>query len=149
VNRRLFRSLLISLLALVSAFAVWTWFRPYAGDPDPNARFTIEAAEVIRDASYYWINLHLKRNGEADHDLQKDVRLVLGDGHELEPADTSLVGSAATGVSDIWLRFWLNEDQLNRPLTLRLNGGSLTVKSTTGQPTLKPNGKRVFTSHRW
>jgi len=149
VNRRLFRGFLLLLLLAAAAFAIWTWFRPYQWQPDPGARYVVEAVEVTRDHSDFWVNVHLSRSGGEDHDLEKNLRLETADGTRLDPAETTLSGTAATGVTEIWLRFWLSEDQLGSPLTLHLNDGSLLVKSTRGLPVLKPSGSRVFTSHRW
>ena len=40
-------------LALVSAFAAWSWLRPYEWKADPVARFQIRQARVTRDHSNY------------------------------------------------------------------------------------------------
>jgi hypothetical protein len=47
-------------LALVSAFAAWSWLRPYEWKSDPVARFQIRQARVTRDHSNYWVDVFLK-----------------------------------------------------------------------------------------
>lgn len=149
MNRRLFRGFLLLLLLAAAAFTIWTWFRPYQWQPDSGARYVVEAVEVTRDHSDFWVNVHLKRSGDEDHDLEKKLGLETADGTTIDAAETTLAGTAKTGVTEIWLRFWLSEEQLRGPLTLRLNDGALLLKSTDGLPALQPSGTRVFTSHRW
>jgi hypothetical protein len=149
VNRRLFRGFPLLLLLAAAAFAIWTWIRPYQWQADPGARFVVEAVEVTRDHADFWVNVHLKRSGEADHDLEKRLVLETRSGGVMDAAETTLAGDARTGVTGIWLRFWLSEEQLRGPLVLRINDGTLLLKSGDGLPALKPSGTRVFTSHRW
>lgn len=80
----------------------------------------------------------------------KPVALLLGEsGKELEPADTTLAGTVDTGTSEIWLKFWLDADDLDEPLRLRVNDGFLTVKSNAGVPQLGPSKSEFFPTEHW
>lgn len=149
VNRRLFRGFLLALLLGSSAFVVWSWFRPYDRSADPAARYRLQGAEVTRDQSYYWLMLHLKKTGTADHDLEKPVALETAAGRRLEPADMTFSGTSETGFGEIWFRFWLEEDDLRGPVRLHLNEGSLQVKTGDEVPRLGGSGRRVFTTNHW
>ncbi len=149
VKRRTFRGILLALLVGASAVAIWSWFRPYDWAPDPEARYGIRAAQLIRDQSYFWLNVQLDRTGNAEHDLLKPVRLETAAGRRIEPADTTFEGTPETGTTRIWFRFWLEKSDLEGPLKLHLNDGALDVKTTSGIPSLGATGERVFTSHRW
>lgn len=149
MKRSLFRKFLLLLLVGSALFAAAVWFLPYEWRPDPGARFKISAAQVKRDRSSYWLNLHLKRSGEEEHDLRKPVRMILADGRELEPADTTFAGEMGPGTTAIWFRFWIEEDDLKGPLVLHINDGSLKVKSSTGVPSIASGSMRTFSNHRW
>lgn len=149
VNRRLFRAFLLALLLGSSAFVVWSWFRPYDRSADPAARYRIHAAELTSDHSYFWLTLHLKRAGEADHDLTAPVRMETGGGRSLEPADITFAGSEDTGVGEMWFRFWLEKDDFGGPMRLQLNEGMLVVRTGDGVPALGGSGRRVFTTNHW
>lgn len=140
--------LLVMLLTAV-VFAIWTWWRPYEWNPDAKARFEIVGAEVTRDHEYHWLNVHLKRAGTAEHDLLKPVRLLTGDGGELEPADTRLKGGPEHGITDLWFKFWLEPGKLDGTLRLRINDGVLVVKANPDQPALGLSGQKYFNSNHW
>jgi hypothetical protein len=139
--------LCLVLLAAV-AFAGWSWFRPYEWRADPGARLRMVSAVETRDHGNCWLDLHL-RPGAGGHDWGRPVRLVLRDGRELEPADTRMTGDAGRGLTGLWLKFWLEADDLQGPLRLRLNEGTLAVKSRDGAPPLGLSGRKVFTTSRW
>lgn len=132
-----------------AGFAAWSWFRPYSWKPDPSARCEIVATLVTRDQSYFWVNVHLKVNPGANHDLQKPVWLQTSRGVKLEPADTTLGGKDGQAVTEIWLKFWLEAADLEGALVLHLNDGKLTVKSGNEAPQLKDSAYRNFTTNRW
>lgn len=138
--------LLTVALVLVTAFALWSWCRPYAWQSDPAARFQIRQARVIRDHSNFWVDVFLKG---ADHDLSKPVFLETAAGRSLEPADTTLSGDDGKGITDLWFRFWLDSGDLAGPLNLHLNGGTLLVRTATGLPALQPGESKVFLSNTW
>lgn len=140
--------LLLIALALSLVFAGWQWLRPYDWNPDPQARFRIEHVSLQRDHSFYWLGLRLERVGDGKHDLTKPVRLVTAAGREVEPADTTMEGNPEEGVSGLGFRFWLEDEDLDGPLGLRLNDGILKVRSGSGQPRIK-DGIRYFTTSRW
>lgn len=143
--RPLTRILTVALV-LVSAFAIWSWFRPYEWKSDPAARFKIQQVRVIRDHSNYWVDVSLKG---ANHDLEKRVHLESADGRLLEPADTGLSGEDGKGITDLWFRFWLDARDFNGPLKLRLNDGSLTVRSGSGAPVMESGESKVLNSNSW
>lgn len=151
MKRSLFRKFLLLLLVGSALFAAAVWFLPYEWKQDPGARFKIAASQVKRDRSYYWLTLHLKKAGSEEHDLMKPVRLVLSDGRELEPADTTFSYPDEAGPKDteIWFKFWLEERDLSGPLTLRLNDGTLKVKSSAAVPNIANGTMRTFSNHRW
>jgi hypothetical protein len=143
------RKILLVALVLAAAFAGWAWLRPYAWMPDAAARGKVVATLVTRDASFCWVNVHLKVNSGMSHDLEKAVALETGDGRRYSPADITLAGQDIDRPEEIWFKFWLDLDELSGPLTLRLNDGSLAVKSTTGVPEIEDGRFRNFTTHRW
>jgi len=137
------------LVVLTTALAAWVWSAEYEKDPDPKARFQIEGAQVTRDRSNAWLEIHLKKNGKGDHDFRKPVRLVTSDGVEHEPADNTFAGSPQAGFTDIWFKFWLEGKDLESTMDLSINGGSLRVKTNQGPPKLDSEGKAVFKSSDW
>ncbi|MGC4015728.1 MAG: hypothetical protein QM755_14570 [Luteolibacter sp.] len=149
VKRRITRILLV-LLLLSSLFAAWAWMRPYAWNADPRARFKISQAQVKRDRSYYWLDLMLERSGDAPHDNTKPVTLRTAAGRVLEPADTTLQGEPG-GPPDkqLWLKFWLEAGDLDGPLELKLNEGSLVVKATSGAPSIGSDEPKLFLTNHW
>lgn len=145
IVRPLTRILTVALV-LVSAFAAWSLFRPYEWQPDPAARFKIRQVRVIRDHSNYWLDVSLKG---TNHDLEKRVHLESADGRLLEPADTGLSGENGKGITDLWLRFWLDARDFNGPLKLKLNDGGLIVRSGSGVPVLESGESRILNSNSW
>ena len=136
---------MVCLLA-AAAFAAWSWFRPYAWHPDPEARCQVVETLVTRDQSFFWVHVHLKVNPGMTHDLLKPVRLVTASGHALEPTFGSNEGQDTT---DIWLKFWLESADLSLPLTLHLNDGTLMIKTSAGVPQLANSASRNFTTNQW
>lgn len=147
VTRR--TALLLALLALSLVFAGWQWFRPYDWNADPAARFRIVHASVKRDHSYLWLDLFLKKSGQEDHDLAKPVALSLADGREIEPADTTMEETAGHPGDTLGFRFWLEEKDFAGPLELRLNDGTLRVRSGSGLPAIPPDSSSFFTHRNW
>lgn len=143
--RPLTRLLTLALL-VVSAFAAWSWLRPYQWQPDPTARFEIHQARLIRDHSNFWVDVFLKG---ADHDLSKRVSLETADGRTLDPADTTLSGDEGKGITDLWFRFWLDSKDFTGPLKLHLNDGTLLVRTSDGLPALESGASKVFLSNSW
>ena len=139
---------MVSLL-FSAVFAGWVWLRPYEWRADPAAKFKIATAMVKEDHGYYWLHLHLKAIPGENHDLMKPVRLITAIGRELEPADTTLGGTGETGTTAIWFKFWLEPADIGGPLKLRINDGTLTVKSTQSVPSLGPTRDECFATHRW
>ena len=149
MTRSRFRGLLIIGLLASTGFAAWTWFRPYSWSPDPAARCRVVGSQLRKDQSFYWLELHLKVNDGETHDLARPVLLVMADGREIEPADTTLGGSEERGTSDLWFKFWLEEADLQQPLRLRINEGSLVIRSGTGVPRLGASNQKFFATSGW
>lgn len=149
MKRPLLRLLIAALLVAVTILAVKLWTGKYDGDPDPRARYEIEAARLERDRSYMWLEIHLRKNGDKDHDMLKPVRLITADGTEHEPADTTFAGAPGKGFTDIWFKFWLEEAELKGKIDLRINGGTLRVKTNEEAPAMDEDGKAVMGSADW
>lgn len=137
------------LLTAAAAFAGWSWTRPYEWRPDPLAGCTIVTAGLIRDHSYHWLDLHLDVRQDAEHDLRKPVFLETAARPRVEPADTRLDGHAEKPITNLHLRFWLEAGDLDGPLTLHLNDGSLSVRTGAGEPRLRGDLGTTFRSQHW
>lgn len=149
MKRQMTRVLLAALIVTLTVAAAEIWSAEYDKDPDPEARFVIVETLVRSDRSYRWVELHLRKSGDAPHDLRKPVRLMTADGKRHEPADTTFAGSPEKGFTDVWFKFWLAETDLAGTLDLRINDGILDVKSSSGSPSLGADGKAVFKSADW
>jgi hypothetical protein len=149
VMRERRRMVLIGALLCSTAFAAWTWWRPYAWQVDPSARCHLEAAQVRSDRGFYWLDLHVQVAPGATHDLMKPVRLITGSGRTLEPADTTLGGGPDKETSDLWFKFWLEPSDFDGPMKLQINDGSLIVRSGAEIPSLGSSNLEVFTTHNW
>lgn len=151
VTRNRIRIVLGMALLVASGFAVWSWVRPYDWRPDPAARCRVEGVEVRRDHANLWVIVHLRMRPEEEHDLSKPVRLEVMDGGTTtyEPADTTLGGDEGRGTTDLWFKFWIDEEDVSKPLSLRVNDGTLDLKSNRGVPDLGPSGVKYFVTHSW
>jgi hypothetical protein len=149
MKRQLIRLSLAVLVVATTALAAMIWSSKYDSDPDPKARFFIEAARLERDRSFHWLEIHLRKSGEENHDMRQPVRLVTADGTRHQPADTKFAGSPETGFTDIWFKFWLEEKDLEGNIDLQLNGGKLRVKTNQGLPQTDKNGETVLKSADW
>jgi hypothetical protein len=147
VKRR--TALLLVMLVLSLVFAGWQWLRPYDWSADPTARFRMVHATIERDHSFVWLDLYLKCSGDERHDLGKPVRLLIADGREIEPAETTLEGDDDKPTKALGFRFWLAEQDFTGPIRLRLNDGSLTVRSGSGLPSIADGSPRFFTTRNW
>ncbi|HSP41429.1 MAG TPA: hypothetical protein VLO11_01035 [Luteolibacter sp.] len=149
MSRAKFRLILLVVLCLLSGFASWVWLRPYAWNPDPGARCKVVAAQVRQDRSFYWLDLHLKPLDGDSHDLMKPVRLVTSSGREIEPADTTLGGKPGRETTDLWFKFWLEPQDFEGPLHLRINEGKLKIRGGSGVPRLGRSGMETFPTSNW
>jgi hypothetical protein len=143
------RGILILLMLACLGFAGWISFRPYAWNPDPAARCQVLGVEVKRDRSFCWLEAHLKVIPGQNHDMEKPVRLVVSGGRQIEPADTTMEGETGGPVDKLWFKFWLDAADMDGPLALRINDGSLSIKAGQGMPTLNDGETRLFTTHHW
>lgn len=149
VNRRNLRAALTVTLLFAAGFAAWSWFRPYAWSVDRNARCEVVGCQVKRDRSNFWVDVHLKMTPGQTHDLMKPVLLLTSEGGELEPAETTLGGSDDGGTSDLWFKFWLETREIEGPLTLRINDGTLVIRKNSGMPALGANDLEYFVTNHW
>jgi hypothetical protein len=149
MTRTTFRKALWLSLVFAAIFAAWSWFRPYEWRSDPAARCKIVETLVRRDRDYYWVDVHVKMNQGAQHDLQKSVRLETANGVKHEPADTTFGSSHGNIPDEIWFKFWLESAELNQSLVLHINDGILKIKSTDTLPSIRDGADRNFTSHHW
>ncbi len=149
MRRQMIRLGLAILLVLATIFAVWLWSADYSSGPDEEARMKVKAVQVTADESFYWVEIHLKRVGEEEHDLRKPVRLLVGDKGVHEPADTTFAGNPGEGFTEIWFKFWLSDDELESPMKLQINDGELSIKQNIGIPELGEDGRAVFRTDQW
>lgn len=149
VKRPTLRGILIAGLLVSAGFAVWSWFRPYAWNADPDARCEVVGCQVRQDRSNFWVDAHLKMKPGETHDLMKPVRLVTAAGRELEPADTTLGGTEDQATRELWLKFWLESDDMVGPLKLRINDGTLVIKANAGAPDLGASKLEYFVTNHW
>lgn len=149
MNRKRLRIFLGIALLPAIAFAAWGWLRPYAWRADPAARAKVAGVLVTRDQSYFWLEAHLKMNPGEEHDLRQAVLLETPAG-KLAPADTTFGGSGGgKGTTELWFKFWLNEQQASGPLTLHLNEGTLSIRTRLGPPALGAGSSRYFNINSW
>jgi hypothetical protein len=140
----------MALAIVVSTFvAAVMWSEKYEAYPDPAARYKIDAVQLRTDKDYVWLEAHLKKNGNKEHDLRKPVLLITADGTEHEPADNTFAGSPEKGFTDIWLKFWLEKKDLKGPLNLKINNGVLKIKSSQPSPALDGEKDTIFKSSDW
>jgi hypothetical protein len=149
MNRKNRRFMMLVVLLAATVFATWGWLRPYEWSVDPAARCKVVGAQLKRDTSFFWLDAHLEVTPRQTHDLTKPVRLITAAGRELEPADTTFGGDAKRGTTDLWFKFWLEPADLEGALKLRINDGSLVIRSGSGIPRLGASNLEYFTTSRW
>lgn len=149
VTRQRFRAILAVMLVASAIFAIWSWTRPYQFRPDPDARATIVAASLQRDHSYHWLDIRVRIRPDAEHNLSRPIFLKSQNREKIDPADTTLAGVTGRPIDEIFLRFWLEEGDLDGPLTLHLNDGTLSIRNGSGEPRLRRDGSATFNTHRW
>jgi len=143
------RLAMATALVVLTVSAAMMWSGNYDSSPDPKARFQVDAVRLESDRSYVWLELHLKKSGTENHDLLKPVRLVTADNIEHEPADTVFAGNPEKGFTDIWFKFWLEKEDLRGVLNLKINDGTLKIKSSEPIPSLSNNKDTIFNSSDW
>lgn len=143
------RILLIVALIASAVFAVWSWMRPYSWSVDPGACGKIAGVQVKKDLTNYWLDLHIEVAENKIHDLMKPVRLVTSAGKELEAADTTLGGDDQKQIREIWFKFWLDAEDFNGPLKLRINDGWLDIRNGSGPPPVDGSNVSYFPTRNW
>ncbi len=148
VKRPAVRTCLMVGLVVAAAFAVWSWLRPYARDPDPRAGGRIIATMVTRDHSFFWVETHVKLN-PAVHDRTRPVALETKTGKRIQPADTRFRMPSDDSELEAWYKFWVDTGEIAGPLSLHLNDGTLVVKSDVGVPKVSEGGFHTFSTKNW
>lgn len=143
------RYFLLVCFLLSAAFAAWSWLRPYSWEFDPGARGKIVNTIVTNDRSYYWVDVHVKISSGMEHDMQKKIWLEKADGKKIDIADTTFGQDNEKRITDVWVKFWLEDSDFSTPLTLHLNDGKLILRSGKGAPELEGKKFRNFTSSNW
>ncbi len=138
-----------AVLVIGTIVLAMMWSGSYESSPDPVARFEVEAVRLERDRGFVWLEAHLKKSGDQDHDLRQPVRLVTADGAEHEPADTTFAGSPETGFTEVWFKFWLEKEALAGELDLKLNGGVLKIKNSQPVPAFGQKAEIVYQTADW
>jgi hypothetical protein len=141
--------LLLLTLGVSVLFAAWQWFRPYEWNADPGARYSVSRTMVERDRSNLWLRVFLDQRGGESHDLMKPVLLMTSEGREHEPADTAMSGDEAARMKGLVFSFWLADDDFSGPLKLKLNDGTLVIRTGDRLPKVADGAFRVFNSTRW
>ncbi len=149
MKRQILRFFLAATLVALTVILGMMWVGGYESGPDPKARFEIQAAKVKQDRGFVWVEAHLKKSGNADHDLKQRVFLVTADGKKHEPADTTFAGTPEEGFSEIWFKFWLERQDLKGELKLTMNGGTLKLKTSDAIPVIGSQKETVFKSSDW
>ena len=147
MNRARVQKILFLAVLGAACFAAWAWLRPYEWQVDPAARCQIDGVEVSEDHGYYWVEVFLKTNEGEGFDPTRVVKLKTTAGRELAPADFHYAAQA--GSERPRLKFWLESADLAGRLELRINDGTLVLKSNEGLPQIEPSGRRRFTTHQW
>ncbi|MES2981089.1 MAG: hypothetical protein V4727_02155 [Verrucomicrobiota bacterium] len=149
MKRQAMRFLMAGCLAASTIFLGMLLAEKYESSPDPKARFEVQAVKLKEDKGYVWLEAHLKKSGDQEHDLKQPVRLLTADGEEHEPADTTFAGTPQTGFTEIWYKFWLDKRSLKGEMVLKMNGGTLKIKSSQPAPGVGSNKETVFKSSDW
>jgi len=149
VTRQRFRFFLALMLVASVVFTVWSWTRPYEWRADPAARAKIVAASLQQDHSYHWLDIRLKIRPGMEHDLQLPLFLETASRPHVEAADTTLAGNVDRAIDELFLRFWLESGDLDGPIKLYLNEGTLSVRSGTGVPKMDRDGRKHFQTRNW
>lgn len=149
MKRQAMRFLMAMCLAGSTIFLGMLWAKKYDSSPDPKARFEVQAVRLKQDKGFVWLEAHLKKSGDKEHDLQRQVLLITADGVKHEPADSTFAGTPETGYTEIWFKFWLDREALKGEISLNMNGGTLKIKSSQPAPLVRSDKETVFKSSNW
>ncbi|MBC8126439.1 MAG: hypothetical protein H8M99_04735 [Gloeobacteraceae cyanobacterium ES-bin-144] len=147
MTRRTLRWSLVVALLISAGFAAWSWLLPYEWNVDSAARGKVVGVLLTKDQSFCWLDVHLKMADGQNHDLTKPVRLVSNSGKQYEAAD--MVQGNDDGTAEVWFKFWLEFHELESPLKLRINDGSLVIKANQGIPTIGNSNIKHFVTSHW
>jgi hypothetical protein len=149
VKRPTLRAVLVFALLLSAGFAAWAWLRPYEWQADPAARCKVIGTQVRKDQSFFWVDIHLQVSTGQTHDLTKPVLLRTSGGREIKAADTLFGSEPNRSPTDLWYKFWLESTDLEGPLSLRINDGTLLIKAKPGLPCQGRKAIQYFVTNRW
>ena len=152
--------LLLLALGVSLVFAAWQWFRPYAWNPDPAARFTVNQCMVERDHANLWLKVFLQPLKGQVMDFTQPIRLVTAADKQHELAEVVQIGAeekenasppaeAPDKVEQVVISFWLSEADFAGPMKLEINGASLQIRSGDTLPRVADGGFRVYNSSGW
>ncbi|MBK1883310.1 hypothetical protein JIN85_12860 [Luteolibacter pohnpeiensis] len=143
------RLIFLGTLAIGLIVAAILWFMPYDWKADSAARFKVEATQITRDHSYFWLDVHLVKSGSEPHVKEKPVWLQGKDGEKLDSVGVTFGTDKDGEVSEIWYKFWVPESAFHGPLTLHLNEGELTIRSHADVPSLEEGQIKVYRTKYW
>jgi hypothetical protein len=149
MKRPMIRLGMAGTLVALTFIVVMMWTAEYEADPDPAARFEVQAVKLKADRGYVWLEAHLRRSSDKPHDLTKPALLITANGTEHEPADNTFAGNPEQGFTDIWYKFWLEEDDLKGEIDLKINEGILKIKRSAPAPELNGEKETILKSSDW
>ncbi len=149
MKRQLIRLGFALTLVLLTFFLHSVIPKNYSKDHDPNALFEIAASRLERDQAFYWLEIHLQKTAETPHNFRQKIILLGPQERTYQAADTKLAGTPETGVTDIWVKFWIEAAALDGYLNLELNNATLAVKEPSSFPELSDKSEAVFHSSNW
>lgn len=124
--------------------------------PQNKPRFLLKKSSITRDGDHFivQIDMQCQRNNDKALLLQTPHTQLLASGaREMEvfflpfqpkPSIEEAKGKIFT------LRYWLTQDDLKSPLTLKIGSTELSVKSSQFEPQNLPNKQsKTFTTNQW
>lgn len=162
---RLFQRFEVWLLLIAGGIAMWWSFKadaPQAADgPVPessaDAPLQLRRCTLERDYGNARLDLEIRYRNASPRPLfmqPPDVRLLNAAGKEVAPFILPAerpISVEAQATSDLRLRFWLEQSDLQGPLTLDIRGATLEVKNVTPLDLEKLENKKpkVWTDADW
>ncbi|MEZ5384837.1 MAG: hypothetical protein R3F13_04925 [Prosthecobacter sp.] len=162
---RVFQRFEVWLLLIAGGIAVWWSFMadgpPTADGPvaeaSADAPLQMRRCTLERDYGNARLDLEIRYRSDSPRPLYMqppDVRLLNAAGKEVPPfilPTERPVSIAAQTTADLRLRFWLEQADLQGPLTLDVRGATLEVKNATPLNLEKLENKKpkVWTGSAW
>lgn len=149
MKRQLLLFCVAGSLVAVASIGAMIWSSGYEKNPDVDALFETQAVQLKPDRRYVWLKIHLKRTSEKDHDLMKPLQLLTADNKQREPDNIQFAGNPEDGFTDIWVSFWMEQNELKGKMDLKINDGVLKIKESEAVPALRGVETKVFKSSDW